>query len=275
MKMLKLSKIYKKIRLSFFFRIFKILNKRKFRINALVIGGQRCGSTSIIDFLSNSNQVVTPKHNEQLFFFINKCDSNQDYNKYHLKFVHNYFKKINFKKKIFIEKTPEYCLKSSYLENIYNYNNDIKLIFIFREPYSRIRSAYKLHRNFGYTNTFDRFLIEDNHKLNIKEFSLYSKIFKRIFNIFKIQNVLIIDLEKLNDEITKKEISKFLNIDLTNLIIPKSNSFKFGEENKNYVSEIKNFYNQDLDNDYKYFLQLYKEYKEKFTKNINIKKINF
>ena len=58
------------------------------------------------------------------------------------------------------------------------------------------------------------------------------------------------------------------------ILIPKSNSFKTGEENKNYVSEIKNFYNQDLDNDYKYFLELYKEYKEKFVKKINLKNVD-
>tara|TARA_B100001250_G_C19683238_1_gene736839 strand:- start:226 stop:1032 length:807 start_codon:yes stop_codon:yes gene_type:complete len=264
--MIKISKIYKKSRLSFFYRIFKILNKKNFRIDALIIGGQRCASTSIIDFLSNLKQVITPKNNEQLFFFSDKFDSDENYKKYHLKFVYNYFKKLNFKKKFFIEKTPEYCLKSNYLENIYKYNKDIKLIFIFREPYSRIQSAYELYKKQGYLNTFDRFLADKNDKYNIKEFSLYSKIFKRIFGIFKIQNVFIIDFEKINEDVTKKEILKFLNIDLTNSIIPKSNSFKTARKDKNYISEIKNFYNQDLDNDYKYFLELYKEYKEKFAK---------
>tara|TARA_B100000029_G_scaffold492261_1_gene553319 strand:- start:207 stop:1028 length:822 start_codon:yes stop_codon:yes gene_type:complete len=272
--MAKLSKIYKKVRLNFLYKIFKFLNNKNFRVDALIIGGQRCASTSIIDFLSNSNQIITPKNNEQLFFFSDKFDSSENYKKYHLSFVYNYFKKFNFKKKFFIEKTPEYCLKSYYLENIYKYNNDIKLIFIFREPYSRIKSTYELYKKQGYLNTFDRFLIDKNHKYNIKEFSLYSKIFKRVFDIFKIENVLIIDFKKINDDITKKEISKFLNIDLTNMVIPKSNSFKTGEENKNYVSEIKNFYNQDLDNDYKYFLELYKEYKEKFVKKINFKNVD-
>ncbi len=262
----KLSKIYKKFRLNFLFRIFKILNNKNFRVNVLIIGGQRCASTSIINFLSNSNQIVTPKNNEQLFFFSDKFDSSEDYKKYHLNFIHNYFKKFNFKKKLFAEKTPEYCLKSNYLENIYKYNNNIKIIFIFREPYSRIQSAYELYQKQGYLNTLNKFLIDNNQKYNIQEFSLYSKIFKRIFNIFKIENVLIIDFKKINDDITKKEISKFLNIDLTNIEVPKSNSFKTSKTNENYISEIKNFYNQDLDNDYQYFLKLFKEYKEKFMK---------
>ena len=34
------------------------------KIDALIIGGQRCASTSIIDFLSNLKQVITPKNNE-------------------------------------------------------------------------------------------------------------------------------------------------------------------------------------------------------------------
>ena len=90
-----------------------------------------------------------------------------------------------------------------------------------------------------------------------------NEIFSLIISVITKSTGSKINFEKVNDEITKKEISKFLNIDLTNLIIPKLNFTKPDEENKNYVSEIKNFYNQTLDNDYKYFLQLYKEYKDK------------
>ena len=121
---MKISNLYKKIRENIIYFIFNLIYGKKFRINVLLIGGQRCGSTSMIQFLSQAKEVITPKYNEQLFFFSNHFDASNNYKKYHLKFMYNLMKKI-VGKKVFAEKTPEYCLEDIYLDRIYNYNNNI------------------------------------------------------------------------------------------------------------------------------------------------------
>jgi len=122
-----LVRFYKKIVLEIKYQIFKLVLGKNFRINSLIIGSQRCGTSFMIKFLSkNSSQIVTPKNEEQLFFFNEKYDPSKNFKKYHIQFCYNFFKKKNiFSKKVFVEKTPEYCLKLSYLKRIHNYNNEI------------------------------------------------------------------------------------------------------------------------------------------------------
>ena len=68
-----LVRFYKKIVLEIKYQIFKLVLGKNFRINSLIIGSQRCGTSFMIKFLSkNSSQIVTPKNEEQLFFFNEK-----------------------------------------------------------------------------------------------------------------------------------------------------------------------------------------------------------
>ena len=167
---MKISYLYKKIRENIIYLVFNFFYGKKFRINALIIGGQRCGSTSVIQFLAQSRDIITPKNNEQLFFFSNYFDTNLEYKKYHLKFMYNFLKKFG-RKKIFAEKTPEYCLEDIYLDRIYNYNNGIKIIFIFRDPYKRIRSAFELYKRLKYNGDFKKFINDDDEKFFVTKFS--------------------------------------------------------------------------------------------------------
>lgn len=261
---MKISKIYKCIRDSFLYSIFEILKGKKFRINLIIIGGQRCGSTSMINFLSNSKEIVTPKYNEQLFFFSHNYNQRNNFKSYHLKFLHNFYKKKG-KEKIFAERTPDYCLQDLYMNRIYDYNSEIKIIFIFREPYQRIKSAFDLNKELYNLESFESFLNNDE-KYFISKFSFYCEIYQKIFKKFKVKNVLIIDFKELNNNNTKIKISKFLNIDLSKIEFPKKNSFKKDELSEQYISAIKKKYGDTLDRDYSNFLKLYKEYEAQFKK---------
>ena len=262
---MKISKIYKIIRNNLIYQYFTIKNGKNFRINTLIIGGQRCASTSMINFLSELENVVTPKNNEQLYFFSNYYDETNNYKKYHLKFLSNFFKKKG-NKKIFLEKTPEYCLEDEFLKRIYVYNKDIKIIFIFREPYSRIKSAYELYRKLNYKGEFKKFISEDNEKYNVLKFSKYKNIFTNILSKFKIDQVLLINFDKINSEETREKLSNFLNIELHEKNFPRSNSFKSAENNENYKDIIKSIYGSELDEDYKDFLNLFADYEKEFKK---------
>ena len=262
---MKVSKIYKKIRESIFYQYFLLKNGKNFRVDALIIGGQRCASTSMINFLSKSNKVVTPKNNEQLYFFSDFYDKANNYKKYHLKFLTNFFKKKG-NKKIFIEKTPEYCLEEEYLNRIKEYNSNIKIIFIFREPYSRIISAYELYKKLGYIGNFKKFINEDEKKYNVLKFSKYKEIYNKIFSKFELNNVLLLNFDGINSEHTKKKLSKFLDIKLNDISFTKTNSFKTNEPPNDYKDLIKSIYGSKLDDDYRDFLSLFKIYENEFSK---------
>jgi len=261
----KISILYKNIRNNIIYSIFNLFYGKKFRINALLIGGQRCGSTSMIQFLAQSKDVITPKNNEQLFFFSNNFNKNNRYKNYHLKFMYNFMKKIGTKK-IFVEKTPEYCLEDTYLDRIYNYNNNIKIIFIFREPYKRIRSAFELYKKLEYKGNFEQFINEDDKKFFVTKFSFYTEIYRRIFKRFKMKNVLLINLNDLNTDITKLKITKFLGMDFMNFDISKTNSFSSNKSDQDYFDSIDKKYGDSLQKDYQNFLNLFKKYEVKFNK---------
>lgn len=262
---MKISKIYKILRDNLIYQYFIFKNGKNFRVNTLIIGGQRCASTSMINFLSELNNVVTPKNNEQLYFFSNYYDEKNNYKKYHLRFLSNFLKKKG-DNKIFLEKTPEYCLEDEYLKRIYKYNKHIKLIFIFREPYSRMKSAYELYKKLNYKGDFKQFINEDERKYNVLKFSKYKAIYKNIFSKFDLHNVLLINFDEINSENTKKKLSNFLNIELNDKNFSKSNSFKSNETNENYKEIIQNIYGSKLDEDYKDFLTLFANYEREFKK---------
>ena len=262
---MKISNLYKKIRENIIYFVFRLFYGKKFRINTLLIGGQRCGSTSMIQFLAQSREVITPKNNEQLFFFSNHFDPNNDYKKYHLKFMYNFLKNIGTKK-IFAEKTPEYCLENIYLDRIYNYNSNIKIIFIFRDPYKRIRSAFELYKRLKYDGDFEKFINEDDKKFFVTKFSFYTDIYNRIFERFKMENVLMINLDDLNSHLTKIKITKFLNINFMNFTIPKTNSFSSSQSDQDYFKNINKKYGDSLQKDYNNFLDLFERYEARFNK---------
>ena len=262
---MKISHLYKRIRENIIYFVFIIFKGKKFRVNALLIGGQRCGSTSMLQFLSQAKEVITPKNNEQLFFFSNFFDPINDYKKYHIKFIYNYIKKIGVNK-IFIEKPPEYCLEDIYLDRIYNYNKNIKIIFIFRDPYKRIKSAYELYRKLNYKGTIENFINDDEEKFSVKKFSLYTSIYHRIFERFKMENILMLNLSELNTDLTKLKITKFFNIDYMNFSVPKTNSFATDKADNNYLSIINENYGDSLEKDYNIFLDLFQKYEIKFNK---------
>ncbi len=260
---MKISKIYKQIRDNIIYRFFILFSGKNFRIHSLIIGGQRCASTSMISFLSSLENIVTPKNNEQLYFFSDYYDKSNNFKKYHIKFLSNFFKKKG-KNKIFLEKTPEYCLEEQYLDRILDYNKDIKLIFIFREPYSRIRSSYELYKKLNYKGDFKTFISDDEKKYNVLKFSKYKEIYKKIFSRFNFPNVLLINFDEINSEITRLRLSKFLGIEINIYDFPKSNSFKLINHDLDYKSIIKNVHGEILDEDYEDFLRLFKEYEIKF-----------
>ncbi len=103
----------------------------------LCIGVQKAGTTSLIKYL-NQNEEVFMKEIESHFFDETE-PTKTNIKKYEDTFETN--------KLIIGEKTPSYNYLQYAIDRIYNYDPNIKLILILREPISRAFSQYNMNLN--------------------------------------------------------------------------------------------------------------------------------
>lgn len=129
------------------------------KIDYLCIGVQKAGTMSLINYL-NLNPDIFCKEDE-VHFFDNKNNNNNT------KYYENLF---ITNKRIRGEKTPSYCYLRYAIDQIYEYNPNIKLILLLREPISRAYSQYnmELNRRPNYERKFymDEFKKEQHVRLN-------------------------------------------------------------------------------------------------------------
>jgi hypothetical protein len=100
----------------------------------ICIGVQKSGTKSLINYL-NQHPNIFMKPNESHFF---------DKTEYNESEIIKYENSFNTNKLIVGEKTPSYNYLQFAMDRIYNYNPNIKLILILREPIARAFSQYTM-----------------------------------------------------------------------------------------------------------------------------------
>jgi len=178
----------------------------------LCIGVQKAGTTSLINYMNNHNEIFM-KSGESHFFDTTELTENE-IQKYENSFITN--------KLIIGEKTPSYNYLQYAIDRIYNYNPSIKLILILREPISRAFSQYNMNRrrNKSSIDVTDKQIIadfekEENVELNEVKCNgnyyiirgKYDEIIKYILSKFPKENLFI----GISEEI-KKDKNKYNDI---------------------------------------------------------------
>ena len=237
-------------------------------MNFIIIGCQKGSTTSLRYHLR--------KH-EQLHVFENELhhfDSNED--------IQEYIKLFNGidKNKIIGEVTPSYCYLRYAIDKIYNYNPNMKLIYILREPIQRMYSQYNMKlkqnqiegsfKNF-YLNTINIELkdIKINDHFPTQR-GLYIEHINYILTKFSRNNLLILITED-NDENKYNSIFNFLDIHKSDLNLVKTiNSRDYdtsiNQEDFNFLYNYYKPYNEKL-----YIYLGYRiKYWDNFYKNYNI-----
>jgi hypothetical protein len=103
----------------------------------ICIGVQKAGTTSLINYL-NQNDEIFMKKGESHFFDTTEPTETE---------IIKYENTFDTNKLIIGEKTPSYNYLQYSMDRIYNYNPNIKLILILREPISRAFSQYNMNLN--------------------------------------------------------------------------------------------------------------------------------
>jgi len=222
----------------------------------IIIGTQKGGTSGLYDILKN-HQKIKPSLTKEIHYF----DNDEWYNKNKIEDYHSFFS-LSFKQKksfkIF-EATPMYLYHPSVAKRLYDYNKDLKLIVLLRDPVERAFSAWTMyHHHFKtgkYSNlydprSFDSAITEEIKTLKKQTFTsnkrayidrgIYYKQIERYYKFFDRDQILIIQSKKLKESpsLTLNKIQNFIEVPEQKLKYVNSNSSSINEKEK-YANEFK------------------------------------
>jgi hypothetical protein len=204
------------------------------KVDFLIVGTQKDGTTALHHFLNQTPGLCLPKVKEVHFFDNEEFFAGEpDYNLYHNHFSHHQAGDICG------EATPIYMYWKPAAERIWRYNPNMKLIFCLRNPVDRAYSHYMMERKRGYEKRdfshairlgrlrcFRAFPLQ--HRIySYVERGYYSRQILRLTKLFSRKNMLFIKNEDLlhrhNDALIK--VWNFIGVAPPNSPIPMERIF--------------------------------------------------
>jgi len=218
------------------------MNKEE-KVGFIVLGAPKCATTSVAKILSDHSEIGFSKVKEPNFFS-EEVDWKGNIVKYHSLF--------NFKEKktIYGEASTTYSFYPKYnldiCNDIFEYNRDMKFIYIVRDPYKRTFSQYLHWIDRGYISSAFKKSIFSHPEIIFT--SMYYMQISPFIEKFGKENVLILRFEDfVRDKINfLKEISNFLGVnfnefrDFENIFENKSSD---GGKKHHKLDEIKKNFN--------------------------------
>jgi len=194
----------------------------------ICVGAQKSGTTLLHDILKQHNQVFLPKKKETKFFQLDeKYNHGLDY------YQSEFFKNAKSSQTLG-EIDPDYMYFDYIPERIYQtLGQNIKIIFILRDPAKRAFSHYLMSKKKGFeTLSFEeaikiekkRLLIDDSqeelyksakHNFSYIDRGYYTKQINRFLKFFPKENMLFLHFEEdliANRKKTIASILEFINI---------------------------------------------------------------
>jgi len=187
----------------------------------LVVGGMRCGSTTLHKILKEHQQLYLPEQKELHFFDGYNPSLLDDLNAYR-----QLFSQANATQ-LCGEVTPDYLTTPQAFENISATFDNLKVIMILREPVARACSHFKLSCASGFEvlpfaqaiNT-ETLRLTNRDKIadifhSYVERSLYFPQIKKFADRFGKENTHVVFLEELikQPEVTLSKVWEFLGVD--------------------------------------------------------------
>ncbi len=236
----------------------QILTRPVGKPNFLVIGGVKCGTYSLYRYLSKHTNVVTARKKEVGYF---NNDARYQNEKWYLKqFRAPRWSKLT-KDAAIGEFTPSYCF-SPCIERIAQFDVNMKLIMMVRDPVARAISQYNMYVRHGLESRdiAEALLSDDgeNPHLNFA-YLTRGRYHEQIVNIqrhFDASNLLIKRLEDLahDPRAVMGDITKFLNIEpLTGVQYVAHNAGQYQSPDGKLIEKLAGYFapwNEKLQKDY-------------------------
>lgn len=170
------------------------------KIDVLIIGAQKAGTTSLKNYLAQHEKINTHEVIEFPFF-----KDIEVYNKGYSKIFNKYFSSTS-DGDLLLAKSAAMYYDAEALKRVKEHNPNCKLILSLREPVSRTISAYKMEKFNGGFDYEMKDIIDSIKKREYKnvlyrvfiEQSLYGNHVSRIFEIFSKDQILIVDYHFLS-----------------------------------------------------------------------------
>ena len=188
------------------------------KVNFLIVGAQKGGTTSLFEYLSRHDQIFTPS-NKELDFFSNDKNFSKGINFYHSFFLESSTSDL------LGEASPQYMYFPKTARRIFEYSSEIKIIMCLRDPADRAFSHFRMNKR--RLKEKDSFQIAVNKQLKIfqesgrfdddMEFNylglgLYGEIIENYLRYFDPSQIKIVWSESLSKdrENTVGEVLNFL-----------------------------------------------------------------
>ncbi len=200
--------------------------------NFIIVGGPKCGTTALWDFLNQHSDIFLSDPKEPGFFSRTegvlgskqsiKTSSAPLYQGYYDRGLSWYLPLFNTAgaASAIGEATTFYIHTEDTPELIKTHVPDAKIIFMLRDPVKRLYSQYWQESRFGFKNddfpTFDKMIEDDHPRLQLyKEVSHYKGHIKRYKQYFPDTQILIMTAEDLRSSpaALMKTACEFLNVD--------------------------------------------------------------
>lgn len=194
----------------------------EFNVSFIICGTQK-GGTTALDYYLRAHREICMANKKEVHFF----DDDQIFKREKIKY-NDYHKSFSPMKhhRVIGEATPIYMYWGNSIRRIYKYNHKMKLIIILRNPIERAFSHWNMeteknkeHLNFKKAIELELLNLKrkKNYQDRVRSYlarGLYSHQIKQILKLFKMEQLLIIQNEKLrnfpNEVLT--QISTFLSI---------------------------------------------------------------
>lgn len=194
----------------------------EFNVSFIICGTQK-GGTTALDYYLRAHHEICMANKKEVHFF----DNNENFKLENIKYknYHKYFNPMEHHR-VIGEATPIYMYWENAIKRIHKYNPKMKLIMILRNPIKRAFSHWNMEteKNKEHLNFKEAIQVELSnlksqkpHQNRIRSYlarGLYSKQIKQILECFKMENLLIIQNEKLRNLPNEvlAQISTFLSI---------------------------------------------------------------
>lgn len=229
----------------------------------LIIGAQKAGTTGLHSILKEHSYLVGPLKKEIHYFSRNEFYLEKPVGQYHSFFP----SRLSLKKhQLVFEATPDYLFHGETAHRIHQYNPDIKLIVMLRDPALRAFSGWTMyHHNFRPDNAWHRFheprsfreCIDAEmkdidaidfysfHKAYVKR-GLYAEQIETYLKYFKREQILFLEQMELKKhfEPTVERICQFLDVPSETLDLKIENKGKVNsiEQYTAEIEELRRFY---------------------------------
>jgi len=242
--------------------VFGIKGRKIERLDFIVVGAQKSGTTALHYFLRKHPQIALPERQELHFFDDDEIFSRPvDYDLLHRQFRpvagSTLLRFATARQAIAGEVTPSYLYWKPAMERIWNYNRQIKLVILLRNPIDRAFAHWNMQRfkdrePLGFLDALKEEprriaqpLTIESRRFAYVDRGFYSGQLERVFKFFPREQVHLVKFEDFRDrkQETLDGIFEFLGVKSLRRIRDKDRNIVPYErtmtpEERKYLSEV-------------------------------------